>query len=195
VEPSHLLSDGRTDGTAQPNKGLTPLQGGTAEGNLELLCQLPEHHADAATQADHDSVRTSTQVVAVEGPVEPLGLLPSPGIDATDHADNGRTPIQVLISKGCVETASLHPEPRAVMMARASNELTPSNVTAAKGDVEYTPSLSQPGLDATTHTDDGRTLLKMAPQWGHEDVASVFPDHGTETAVHDDQKGCCCIVQ
>jgi len=83
------------------------------------------------------------------------------------------------------------------MTAQASNELTPSNVTSAEGHVEYAPSLqvSQPGLDVTTHTDDGQTLLRMAPQRGHKDVAGVFPGHGTETLVHDDQQWCRCIVQ
>ena len=195
VESSHLLSDGGTDVTAQSDERWTPVQVGTAEGNAELPCQLPEHRADGATPAEHDSVRTSIQVVAAEGPVEPLGLLPSPGIDATDQADDGQTPIQVSMSEGYVETGSQLPETRAVMTAQASNELTPSNVTAAEGHVEYAPSLPQPGPDATTHTDAGQTLLKMGPQLEREDVAAVLPGHGEGTVVHDDQQWCRCIIQ
>ena len=45
--------------------------------------------ADEPTQADHDPARTPIQVEAAEGLVEPLGLLPSPGIDAADQADDG----------------------------------------------------------------------------------------------------------
>jgi hypothetical protein len=93
--------------------------------------------ADEPTQADHDSARTPIQVVAAEGLVEPLGLLPSPGIDAAEQADGGQTLIQVAVS----EYSSLLPEPRAVMTAQANNELAPSNVTAAEGHMVYTPSL------------------------------------------------------
>jgi len=67
VDPSHLLFDGGTDGTAQSDEGSTPLQVGTAEGNVELPCQIPKHQADEATSAEHDSGRTSIQVVAPRG--------------------------------------------------------------------------------------------------------------------------------
>ena len=185
VEPPQLLPDGGTDGTAKSEKEWAPLRVAAAEGNPKLESQLPER----------DTFRTPTEVVTAEGLVEFLGLLPSPGIDATDQADDGRTSNQVSVSGGYVEPASLRPEPRAVLTAQASNELTPSNVTAAEGHVGNTRSLCQPGPDAATHADDGQTLLRMAAQREHEDAGCILPDHGKETMGHDDQRWCRCIVQ
>ena len=219
VELARLLLDCGADTTAQSNNGQTPLhvaeanrhakltclllERGTpshvvaAEGNGILALRLPGCQEDEATQADDDSVRTPIQALEADGPMKSLSLLPSPGMDATDQADDGRTPMQATASEGYVEPASLLSEPRAVMTVQAagSNELNPSNVPATEGDVEYTRSLTQPRLDATTHADDGQTPLRMAPQREHEDIARALPDHGAEAIVYDDRRWCRCIVQ
>ena len=219
VETARLLLDYGADTTAQSKNGQTPLhvaeakghveltrlllERGTpshvaaAEGNGKLALRLPGCQEDEATQADDDSVRTPIQALEADGLMKSLGLLPSPGMDATDQADDGRTPMQATASEGYVEPASLLSEPRAVMTIQAagSNELNPSNVPATEGDVEYTRSLTQPGLDATTHVDDGQTPLRMAPQREHEDIARALPDHGAEAIVYDDRRWCRCIVQ
>ena len=219
VELACLLLDFGADTTAQSNNGQTPLHVAEAKGHVELTrlllergtpshvvaaegngilaLRLPGCQEDEATQADDDSVRTPIQALEADGPMKSLGLPPSPGMDATDQADDGRTPMQATASEGYVEPASLLSEPRAVMTIQAagSNELNPSNVPATEGDVEYTRSLTQPGLDATTHVDDGQTPLRMAPQREHEDIARALPNHGAEAIVYDDRRWCRCIVQ
>ena len=199
VELTHLLLKRGTNAPDQADYGRVPTHITGDREHVEPPRLLPDGGTDGIAQADDYLHQIAMQSLAEElrELMEPLGLVPSPGINAGDRADDGRTSIRVAVSEECSKPASLLPEPRAAVTAQAGNELPPLNDTAAEGHVDYTPSLRKlgPGLDPTTHADDGQTPLRTAPQGVHEDVARVLPNHGAEAIVHDDQRWRCCIVQ
>ena len=184
---TYFLVVGLLKGQPSPTRGRPRHKSGQPRDMRNLQAHSLSQ-ADEPTQADHDSARTPIQVVAAEGLVELLGLLPSPGIDAAEQADEGRTLIQVAVSEEYVESTS----------GAQSSYDGPGRPSVDS--IKYhgyrgtcvVRTLTFPAW--AIHADDGQTPVRMAPQQGYEDVARALPDPVTETVVHDDQRWCRYIV-
>ncbi len=160
----------------------TPARWATENGQTDVLKLLIDAGADIHANDKHQN--TLAHWAAFYGETDALRILIDAGADVNAKAEDEQTPAHVAAFYGKTDALNILIAHGADINSKDEDEMTPAHkaVHSRIGETDALNILIDAGADINSKDKDGRTLLRLAAEYGHADCVSLIERHELQQA-------------